>query len=253
MTLPLTDRTALITGAAAGIGRAIAVRLATDGAQIVALDLPGVTLDATAAAVAAVGGSLLAIAGDVTRAEDWQRALAQIARLDILVNNAGISGAVCGLFDYPEEMFDRVMAVNARGTFLGLKYGGAAMRAHGGAIINIASVSGLSGSRNIAPYTASKHAVVGLTKVAALEFAAHKIRVNAVCPSPTATEMMATLERTLAPSNPEAVRERFHASIPLGRYGEPTEIAALVAFLASDEAQFITGAALNIDGGMLAS
>ncbi len=248
---------ALISGAGRGIGLAIAARLAADGVQIVMLDMPDVAPDACLAAVAAAGGACLAIAGDVTLASDWRRAVAaaleHFGRLDIVVNNAGISGAVASVLEYPEQTFDRVMAVNVRGVFLGIKYGGAAMGERGGAIVNIASVSGLSGSRSIAAYTASKHAVIGLTKVAALDLAPRKIRVNAVCPAPTATQMVADLETTLAPSNPEAVRQRLWDSIPLGRYGEPGEIAEAVAFLAGPRAAFITGAALTVDGGMLAS
>ena len=134
-----------------------------------------------------------------------------------------------------------------------MKYAGRVMKARGGAIINIASVSGLSSSRFILPYTASKHAVIGMTKAAALELAPHGIRVNAVCPAPTATEMMFNLERTQSPNNPLAVRQRFTESIPLCRYAEPAEIAAVVAFLTSGESSFMTGAAVTVDGGMLAS
>jgi NAD(P)-dependent dehydrogenase (short-subunit alcohol dehydrogenase family) len=134
-----------------------------------------------------------------------------------------------------------------------MKYAAQAMHISGGAIVNIASVSGLSGSRNIIAYIASKHAVIGMTKNAALELATHRIRVNAVCPAPTATDMVRRLEQTLAPDNPQAVRQRLQEGIPLQRYGEPHEIAAAVAFLAGPQASFITGTALTVDGGMLAS
>jgi NAD(P)-dependent dehydrogenase (short-subunit alcohol dehydrogenase family) len=255
----LSGLCALVTGAAQGIGRAIAARLARDGADVALFDLSGVSLDATCADVLAAGRRAWLLPGDVTHEADWARAIAAVidaaGRLDILVNNAGIAGPLAPLVDYDVMAFDRVMAVNVRGVFLGMQHAARAMRdaGRGGAIVNIASVSGLSGSRNIIAYTASKHAVIGMTKNAALELAAHKIRVNAVCPAPTATEMIAQLERTLAPDNPEAVRKRFHDSIPLGRYGEPGEIAAAVAYLAGPESAFITGAALTIDGGMLAS
>jgi 3alpha(or 20beta)-hydroxysteroid dehydrogenase len=253
----LTGSAALVTGAAQGIGRAIAARLAADGADVALLDLQGADLELAAADVERVGRRALRLAGDVSVAEDWQQAVAAIieafGKLDILVNNAGIAGTVSPLFDYPDDVFDLVMAVNVRGVYLGMKYAGQAMRGTGGAIVNIASVSGLSGSRNIMAYTASKHAVVGMTKNAALELAPHGIRVNAVCPAPTATDMVRRLEDTLAPDNPLAVRQRLQESIPLQRYGEPHEIAAAVAFLAGPQASFITGAALTVDGGMLAS
>jgi NAD(P)-dependent dehydrogenase (short-subunit alcohol dehydrogenase family) len=254
---PLEGRAAIVTGAARGIGLAIAERLAADGADISALDLPGASLDACRAAVERHGVRCATIGGDVTVESDWEQAVAAaqqaFGRLDILVNNAGIAGPTKALLDYPLAEFDRVMAVNTRSIFIGMQHAGRAMREHGGSIVNIASVSGLSGSRSIMGYTASKHAVIGMTKVAALEYAQYRIRVNAVCPAPTATDMIFTLERTLAPDNPEAVRQRFAESIPLGRYGQPAEIAAAVAFLAGDQASFITGAALTVDGGMLAS
>jgi NAD(P)-dependent dehydrogenase (short-subunit alcohol dehydrogenase family) len=254
---PLKCQVALVTGAARGIGLAIATRLARDGADLVAFDLPSAVFEECQVAVQAAGSRCVSITGDVVQRADWQRAVTAaqetFGRLDILVNNAGIAGVVSSIIEYPEEQFDRVMAVNTRSVFLGMKYAASAMREHGGTIINIASVSGLSGSRFILPYTASKHAVIGMTKAAALEFAHYGIRVNAICPAPTATEMMFNLERTQSPDNPEAVRQRFAASIPLGRYGQPSEIAAVAAFLASTEASFMTGAAVTVDGGMLAS
>jgi 3alpha(or 20beta)-hydroxysteroid dehydrogenase len=254
---PLIGKVALITGAARGIGLAIAARLAADGADIVALDLPGAPLVDCVETVQASGRRAVPVEGDVGVAADWERAVGlavdELGRLDVLVNNAGIAGVTSPIVDYPEDVFDRVMLVNIRGVFLGIKHAAKVMQTNGGAIINISSVSGLSGSRAILPYTASKHAVIGMTKVAALELASHGIRVNAVCPAPTATEMMFNLERTQSPDNPTAVRERFAASIPLGRYGEPSEIAAAVAFLASSESSFMTGAAVVVDGGLLAS
>ncbi len=238
-------RTAVVTGAARGIGLACVVQFLAEGADVVAFDLP----DSDFAALAAAGARH--VAGDVRDATDWARLVASCARLDVLVNNAGVGGFVGPLLDYPDADFDHVMAVNARGTFLGMKAAATAMRAAGtaGAIVNIASVSGLGGGRGVIGYSASKHAVVGMTKVAAAELAAFGIRVNAVCPAPTATEMMFDLERR---SDPGVVRERFAEMIPLGRYGTPQEIAATVAFLASDEAAFVTGAALPVDGGILA-
>jgi 3alpha(or 20beta)-hydroxysteroid dehydrogenase len=253
--LPLAGKTAIVTGAARGIGRAIAVRLAADGANILAFDLAGSALAECVAAVHEHGRQCAIYEGSVAVVADWEQAIAvaqqHFGRIDILVNNAGIAGAITAIGNYSEDTFDQVLAVNVRGVFLGIKYTSKAM-AHGGSIINIASISGLSGSRNTMAYTASKHAVVGMTKVAALEFARQGIRVNAVCPAPTATEMVFGLERAVSPDDPKAFRERFENSIPLGRYGEPAEIANVVAFLAGPQASFMTGAAVSVDGGMLA-
>jgi 3alpha(or 20beta)-hydroxysteroid dehydrogenase len=173
--------------------------------------------------------------------------------LDALFNNAGITGPRATILTYPEDDFDRVMAVNVRGVFLGIQHAGLAMQKRGkGAIVNTSSIVGFTGGRNINAYTASKHAVIGLTKAAAVELAPHNIRVNAVCPSPTATEMMFKLERELSPSDPASIRAAFAASSPMNRYGEPVEVAAAVAWLCSDGASYVTGIALPIDGGMVA-
>lgn len=253
----LAGRTALVTGAAQGIGLAIVRRLAAEGARIVAFDRAGADFGPCTEAATASGQAPLCFEGDVALSADWQAVLAQtrdrLGGLDLLVNNAGISGRLCWLLDYPDEEFDRVMAVNTRGVFLGLKYGGALIKARGrGAIVNVSSVSGLGGGRFTAAYTASKHAVVGLTKLAAAELAPSGVRVNAVCPAPTATEMMFAAERRRSPKDPEAARREIESIIPLGRYGEPAEVADAVAFLASDAATFITGVALPVDGGVLA-
>jgi NAD(P)-dependent dehydrogenase (short-subunit alcohol dehydrogenase family) len=244
----LTGRVAIVTGAARGIGLAAACRLADDGAQVLALDLPGTAIDHS-------HPQIVPFEADVAVAEDWQNAVelvrSRFGRLDILVNNAGISGFIGPLIDYPVESFDQVMAVNARGVFLGMKHSAPAME-NGGSIVNISSISGIGGGSNTLGYTASKHAVIGMTKLAAIEFAPRLIRVNAVCPAPTATEMMFELAREKSPDDLEGFRRGFEQHIPLGRYGEADEVAAAIAFLASDEASFSTGAVLTVDGGMRA-
>jgi NAD(P)-dependent dehydrogenase (short-subunit alcohol dehydrogenase family) len=150
-----------------------------------------------------------------------------------------------------EETFDRVMAVNARGVVLGMKHVAPEM-SEGGSIVNVSSVSGIGGGTNTLAYTASKHAVIGMTKLAAVELAPRRIRVNAVCPAPTATEMMFDLARAKSPNDIEGFRRSFEQNIPLGRYGEVEEVAAAIAFLASNESSFSTGAVLTVDGGMRA-
>jgi 3alpha(or 20beta)-hydroxysteroid dehydrogenase len=253
-TFDFTGRVALVTGAARGIGLAVVRQLAAGGAQVAGWDVPGA--DWRDAAQAA-GAHWLPLHGDVGSAPDWERLVAatleRFGRLDVLVNNAGISGEIGPLTDYDDAMFDEVMRVNARGVYLGMKHAARAMKGRGGAIVNLSSVSGLGGGRFTVAYTASKHAVVGMTKLAASELASQRIRVNAVCPAPTGTEMMFEMERTQSPADPELVRRAMTRMIPLGRYGEPEEIAAAVCFLASDAASFISGVALPVDGALKAA
>ncbi len=248
-------RIALITGGARGIGAAIAYAMAQDGCDIAIADLPGSDPTAIAQRISQLGRQCLICPGDVSSAPDWHQWLAAIdqtyGRLDVVVNNAGISGPIAAITDYPDDAFDRVMAINTKGVFLGIKYGAKAMLAygHGGSIVNISSNAGLGGSPQIIGYSTSKHAVIGLTKSAAKGFATQGIRVNAVCPAPTDTEMVHQLERL---AGVDIARQRLIAGTPMGRYGEPHEIAAAVVFLASPAASFVTGAILAVDGGSVA-
>lgn len=253
--LGLTDRIAIITGAANGIGLAAVDQFLSHGTKVVAFDCDNQGLEALAKG--RKHEALATISGDVSNADDWKSAVAlafsAFGGLDILFNNAGITGPRGSILSYPEAEFDRVLAVNVRGVFLGIQHAGRAMKPRGkGAIVNTSSIVGFTGGRNINAYTASKHAVIGLTKAAAVELAAHNIRVNAVCPSPTATEMMFKLERELAPDDPDSVRASFSANSPMNRYGEPHEVAAAAVWLSSDAASYITGVSLPIDGGMVA-
>ena len=250
-------KVAVITGAAGGIGQAIAARFGHEGAKIVAVDLGGRDLDDAVKSLREAGVDAIGVPADVTRASKVEAYVAaarsHFGGVDILCNNAGILGWVGPSTAYPEDVFDQVLAVNVKGVWLGIKYAVPAMRERGGgSIINTASTAGLRGGGSIIAYTASKHAVIGITRSAALDFAPDRIRVNAVCPSPIETRMIRALERGTNPDDPEAVRQSYIADLPLGRYGEPAEVAALVAFLASDDAAYITGGIYPVDGGSLA-
>ncbi|WP_394121431.1 SDR family NAD(P)-dependent oxidoreductase [Planococcus donghaensis] len=243
----LQDKVAVITGGAGGIGKVTAKRFLDEGASVVLVDL---FEDALAEAKKELGDNVLTVQADVTKEEDVQKyvdqTVEQFGKIDIFFNNAGIEGKVAPITEQKIEDFDQVMAVNVRGMFLGLQKVLPVMaKQQSGSIINTSSVAGLGGSPNVSPYITSKHAVVGLTKAAAVENAAHNIRVNSIHPSPVNTRMMRSLETGL-----EVDQATMAKSIPLGRYGESEDISNLVVFLASDESTFITGVQYRIDGGM---
>ena len=248
---------AIVTGGAGDIGRAVATRLLDEGASVMIVDLDQGAVDAAVKDLAGKSQKVAGCTADVTCAKDTASYVAAtheaFGGVDILINNAGIEGVVAPLESYPEDSFDQVIAVNVRGVFLGMKYVVNAMRARGGgAIVNLASVAGLSGSPGMVAYNASKHAVIGMTRSAAKSLGPDRIRVNAVCPSPIRGRMMASLESGLSPDDPATVHETLAASIPLQRYGEPAEVASLITYLCSPDAQFMTGGYHTVDGGMTA-
>jgi NAD(P)-dependent dehydrogenase (short-subunit alcohol dehydrogenase family) len=245
----LRGKNAVVTGAGSGMGRAIAEAFACEGARVLCADASG-QQDETAAVI---GDHAIALQADVTLSSDVQQMIATAERifggLDILVNNAGISGDMAPLHEQDEDLFDRVIAVNLRGVFLGMKYGIASMlRSGGGTIVNTASAAGLVGAVGLSGYSASKGGVVQLTKTAALEYAQKGIRVNAICPGLIWTPMVPGNEGSRIPPPGTAPP----LSMPMGRWGLDTEIAATAVFLASDEAGFLSGAALPVDGAFTA-
>lgn len=251
-------KVALVTGGAGGIGRATAVMFAEHGARVVLVDRDRQGGEEARRLVGTAGHEAIFVAADVSQSSDVRRyvetALEAHGRIDCFFNNAGIEGQVAPTADYDESVFDAVIAVNLRGVFLGLRYVIPAMlRQQGGAIVNTASTAGLIGSPGLSAYVASKHGVIGLTRTAAGEYGRSGIRVNAICPGPTDTRMIESLERQAGPGGSNSVRERYKATIPIGRYATAEEIASLVLFLCSERAASITGAEYRVDGGRLAS
>ena len=244
----LTGKVALVTGAARGMGLSHATALCEEGASVMLSDvLDGEGADA-AAALGARGKGAGYVHLDVREARDWQRAVGEtvdaFGRIDVLVNNAGVISEGDAV-DEPEERWHLVIAVNQTGVFLGMKHVVPPMReAGGGSIVNISSVLGVTGARDYIAYQASKAAVIAMTKSAAITYATEGIRVNAICPGTVMTPMHKALPQ-------DAVDEDL-AATPMGRVGVPVEISAGVVFLASDQASFVTGSALHIDGGYLA-
>ena len=248
----LENKVALVTGAASGIGRASSLILAREGAKMVVSDIDASGAEETLSLIKERGGDGVFVHADVSKSNDVQelisRAVSTYGRLDCAYNNAGIEGYMSGrLHEYPEETWDRLVDINIKGVWLCLKYEIPLMLEQGGgAIVNTASVAGLVGARRLSAYIASKHAVVGLTKAAALEYAQDGIRVNAVCPGTIDTPM---LDRLIAGWKTD---EDMNTRHPIGRLGTPAEIAETVAWLCSDAASLVTGIAMAVDGGQTA-
>lgn len=260
----LCSKTAVVTGAAGDIGRASAVRMARDGCNVVLVDLPGTDLESVAKEVESRGSTALPVHADVTKQDEVQafvsQAVSRFGRINFLFNNAGVQGCFKPVNDYPEEDFSKVIKVNVEGVFLCLKYTSRAMiKTGGGVIVNTASLAGMVGPPNMLAYCASKYAVVGMTKSAAKDLAPHNIRVCAISPGLVEGKMWDSQVAGQAQcqgSEGEAVnfddmKERLLSGTPLKRLGRLDEIASVVAFLFSDDASYLTGTIIPIDGGRL--
>ncbi len=247
----LENKVTIITGGAGSIGKTTAKLFLDQGAKVFLVDLNEASLKEVVDELSSK--NVKYSAADVTKPDDVKRyvkeAVNAFGKIDIFFNNAGIEGVVKPTVAYPEDVFDKVIAVNVKGVFLGNKYVLPYMN-DGGSIILTSSVAGISGSLNVTAYTASKHAVVGMMRNLALEVASRNIRVNTINPSPVDNRMMRSLEAGYNPEDADGMKSAFENSIPLGRYADPVEIAQLVQFLASDESKFITGTTQVIDGGM---
>ena len=259
--LRLADKTAIITGGAGGIGRATGKLFAEEGAHVILVDLDESGLQDVVQSIADENVSY--VVADTTQPDQVQRfvnaAVERHGGVDIFIANAGIEGEVNSIIDIPVEMFEKVISVNVRGVWLGLKYVMPLMRERGGgSIVITSSAAGVQGTVGMSPYTASKHAVIGLMRTAALEGASMGIRVNTVNPSPIHTRMMRSIEEQRVSKGGEGyttVEEAQNAVVegnPLGRYGEPEEVGKLMMFLASDESSYCNGAVYMVDGGTTA-
>ncbi len=259
----LSSRVVIVTGAAKGIGAAIAKRCAAEGASIVVVDRDDGALTATAEAIQrsiadsgrASTDTVSVLVGDMSEPQTItnmiELALQDHGRLDGLVNNAGIFGAYTRFENNSIDAFDEIIDINVRAAWLAMQQAKPAMLASdgGGSIVNMASMAAMRANRGLSLYGLTKGAIANLTMNAAAEYAKHNIRVNAICPGPIDTDMLGAVEEFIDERHSEVARSQITASIPLGRYGRPEEIAATATFLLSSDAGFVTGARIPVDGG----
>jgi NAD(P)-dependent dehydrogenase (short-subunit alcohol dehydrogenase family) len=248
----LKNKVAIITGGAGGIGYATAKLFLNEAAKVVLVDVDKQQLEKASNELD--HENLAYCVADVSKVNDTKKfvdkTLEVYGKIDVFFANAGIEGTSKPISEYPDEIFNQIIAVNLKGVWLGCKHVIPNMK-DGGSVMITSSVAGLKGFNGLGAYVASKHAVVGIMRVAALEYASRKIRVNTIHPGPVNNDMMRRIEKDMSPTNPEEVLKNFEAAVPFGRYVESTEIAEMALFLASDESKFITGTTQVVDGGML--
>jgi 3alpha(or 20beta)-hydroxysteroid dehydrogenase len=254
--IDLSGKVALITGGAGGIGRAASQAFVRAGAKVVLVDLSKESGMEAASEIERQGGEALFVQADVSKAEEVaayvSAARERFGRIDIFVNNAAWEGVVQSLVEYPDDVFDKVLAINIRGVFLGLKHVLPVMYAQGGGVvINTSSVAGHIGSPGLVAYTASKHAVLGITKTAAMEGARFNVRVNAVSPGAVDTRMLRSLAQLTQPEEAEEAMRKYAVGSPNGRLARPDEIANVMLFLASDLSNHMSGQSFRVDGGRI--
>ena len=252
MSLLLEGKVGLVTGGASGFGRAISLAFAREGAKVVVADIDMGGGEETVGMVKKLGSDAIFVRCDVSQASDVVKILAKTVetygRLDCAVNNAGIEGALAPILDYPEEVWSRILNINLTGVWFCMKHEVAQMlKQGGGTIVNISSAAGLIGVPGSSGYTATKHGVIGLTKTVALEYAKAGIRVNAVCPGAFHTPMLGRILEEY----PD-MQKFYEAAHPIGRMGDPKELADAVVWLCSDRSSFVTGTSLSVDGGLTA-
>lgn len=247
----LKNKVAIITGGAGGIGKATAKLFLAQGAKVMLVGRTEHTLKQVCTAFDNM--DIAYCVADVSKSEDTKNyvkeTILKFGKIDIFFNNAGIEGTSKSMADYPETIFDEVIAINLKGVWLGCQHVIPKM-SKGGSVIITSSVAGLKGFKDMGAYVASKHAVVGIMRTAALENADRNIRVNTIHPGPVNTRMMRDIEKKIAPNDPTKAQKDFEAGIPFGRYAEANEIGELVVFLSSNESKYITGTMQVIDGGM---
>ena len=245
----MQGKTAIITGGGSGFGRETAIKLAQRGANISVVDVSKEQGEETVKLCKQLGTNAIFIEADVSKVEDVKRYVSQtvehFGQIDLFFNNAGISGSGVRTLDCSEEEFDAIVNVNLKGAFYGLKYVvNEMLKTGGGSIVNTASLGGIVGMPTLGPYSATKHGIVGLTKTIAGEYGRDNIRINAIAPGTNETPMVKAFP-------PEAIKAMGEA-VPMGRLGQPHEVGNVVAFLLSDEASYIHGAVISIDGGSAA-